>query len=255
MSYQLWVSPSTGYRRRGTRVAELRRLFEQGLTTTVLYEPLRCCHLDDPQDGVSEEMKRLGFDVVGVIEAKGKSPVGYVAGVDLERKTCREALRPFAQSDLVTDSTPLLDLLEVLASSERRFVLARNRVHGIVTRADLQKPPVRILLFGLISLLEMHLTFWAKAAYRGDHWTQGLKAERTKTAAAILKLRAQRNEQISLFDCIQFCDKRDLAIGNDMIREQMKLGSKKTAGKLLRAAERLRDRLAHSQADLAGPDS
>src|SRR5439155_4422813 len=73
-------------------------------------------------------------------------------------------------------------------------------------------------------------------------------------ANGILELRKQRNEEISEFDCLQFCDKRDLAASSESIRNSMNLGSAKAAGKLLRRAERLRDRLAHSQANLAGPD-
>ena len=255
MSYQLWISPITGYRRRGTRTAELRNVYEQGLTTRILYEPLRCCHLDDPAHEVRDEMARLDFDVVGALEKEQGGAVGYVTREDLTERGCREAMRPFAHADLVSDSTPLIDLLQALSSTERLFVLAGNRVRGIVTRADLQKPPMRVLLFGLISMLEMHLTFWVATEYPGEAWKQALSPKRVEAARALLEQRKQHNEEISEFDCIQFCDKRDLAIDKDVVRERMQLGSKNAAGKVLRAAEELRNGLAHSLGELATSES
>jgi hypothetical protein len=44
MGFQLWTSPVTGYRRAGTRLRELRHLFEDGITARAILEPLQCCH-------------------------------------------------------------------------------------------------------------------------------------------------------------------------------------------------------------------
>ena len=40
------------------------------------------------------------------------------------------------------------------------YVLKGGSIEGIVTRADINKPIVRIYLFGLISLCELHLNYW-----------------------------------------------------------------------------------------------
>ena len=62
--------------------------------------------------------------------------------------------------------------------------------------------------------------------------------------------RRVRNMGSSLFDCLQFCDKRDLVITRDDLRETLGLGTKPNARRLLRRAEDLRNHLAHSQPDL-----
>jgi hypothetical protein len=49
---------------------------------------------------------------------------------------------------------------------------------------------------------------------------------------------------------LQFCDERDLVLENSELRAKLELVSKKQAGSLLRDAEHLRDRLAHSNDDL-----
>jgi hypothetical protein len=58
-----------------------------------------------------------------------------------------------------------------------------------------------------------------------------------------------------LVECLQFCDRRDLVVGNKELRESLGLGTKNQAEKLLRDAERLRNLLAHSQQDLASGSS
>lgn len=48
---------------------------------------------------------------------------------------------------------------------------------GIVTFADLNKPPVRVYLFGLVSLLEVHLRFWIRTAYSDGSWKRASQRE------------------------------------------------------------------------------
>jgi hypothetical protein len=123
-------------------------------------------------------------------------------------------------------------------------------VKGIITLADLNKPTVRVYLFGLISLLEMHLRFWVLESYGPDGWQQELKDERLLAANALQDERRGRNEHIALIDCLQFCDKRDLVVAKTDLRARLGLGSKSNSVSLLRKSEDLRNRLAHSQQDL-----
>jgi hypothetical protein len=46
------------------------------------------------------------------------------------------------------------------------------------------------------------------------------RADEPKTADELLQERRKRNEAIDLFDCLQFCDKRDLILHNpDLIQK------------------------------------
>jgi len=178
MAYELWTSPSTGYRRRGTRAKEFRRLFEAQITISSISEPLRCCSSADAAVDVAGEMIHLGFDVVGVRESNRSLVKGYVQQSDLGSGSCEDHCRSFEPGDLVSDSMPLIDLVSLLGNKLRVFVLAGNDIEGIVTRADLQKPAVRILLFGLLSLLEMHMSYWARKSYPDNSWQDVLRANR-----------------------------------------------------------------------------
>lgn len=58
----------------------------------------------------------------------------------------------------------------MLKGRRHGFVLVGPNVRRIVSRADLNKPPVPVYLFGLISLLEMHLGFWIRDGYGEEGW-------------------------------------------------------------------------------------
>lgn len=252
MAYELWISPITGYRRRGTSLVELSALFEKGLTTAAISEPLHCCAQADPVLTVREELDRLDFDVAGVIDSETNLVIGWVEKTSLSGTICSDHLRPFEPHQLVSDSTPLVDIIRVLSEQERIYVVARRGVSAIVTRADLRKPPIRVLVFGLVSLLEMHLTYWVGAEFPGECWRAQLSKTRIAKVDELLAQRQKRGESISAIDCLQFCDKRDILSRSDSVRTTLGLGSKKVAICLLKAIEHLRDCVAHSQKDFVG---
>ncbi len=250
MGYQLWTSPTTGYRRKGTRLTDLRYAVGAGIITQTILEPLQCC----PLDGPSNEMKRIlearGFDVAGVQPDRNGRVLGFVSATDLTNGSVRDHMKPLSADCLISDATPLGGLLRVLHDREHVFVLRGSDVGAIVTRADLNKPPVRVYLFGLISLLEMHMQFWVRWVYGHESWKEVLPADRLTAAEAIQTERRARNEEITLVDCLQFCDERDLILASDKLRNRLGLSSKRKASRMLRHAEELRNRLAHSQQDL-----
>lgn len=252
MSYQLWISPITGYRRRGTSLAELNALFEKGLTAASICEPLRCCSLGDPVEQAYAELSRLDFDVVGVRDNRTGLVVGWVEKKALSGVECSEHIRPFEPNQLVSDSIPLVDIIHVLAEQERVFVMARRGVSDIVTRADLRKPPTRVLIFGLVSLLEMHLSYWVREKFPDESWRASLNVSRIAKLDKLLTQRKERGESISSIDCLQLCDKREILTTNEVLRDTLGLGSRKAAIIILKSIEHLRDGVAHSQEDFVG---
>lgn len=250
MGYQLWTSPITGYRRKGTRLADLRSVVGAGIVTRTIFEPLQCCPSDAPANDIKRILDERGFDVAGVQTVRNGPVIGFVVRETLRSGSVKEHTNPMNAEHLISDVTPLRDLLAVLREKERVFVLVGSEVKGIVTRADLNKPPVRIYLFGLVSLLEMHMQFWVRRAYGEESWKEELKEDRLEAAEKIQAERRARNEQITLLDCLQFCDKRDLLLAKNDLRAKLGLTSKGKAQSVFKDAEDLRNRLAHSQEDL-----
>jgi hypothetical protein len=190
-------------------------------------------------------MQSLDFDVLGIEEEGVVS--GCVELSSLGGGPCRAYQRTFHPSELVAESTPLIQLLATLRNKPRVFVLDGNRVNGIVTRGDLQKAPVRMLLFGLITFLEMHLLRLVRLYYPDGSWQSHLSDGRLQLAAKLLTDRQARNEAIDLADCLQFCDKRDLLLKRKEIWQQLGFQHKQQGHSLLERVELLRNRLAHAQ--------
>jgi hypothetical protein len=250
MGYQLWTSPVTGYRRTGTRLRELRSLFESGITARAILEPLLSCPSGANAIEFAKILHDRDFDVAGVQEDPQGHVIGFIFRDSLQDGIVRNHLNKMTAEHLISDATPLASLLSIFKTKEHVFVLVGQHVGGIITRADLNKPPVRVYLFGLISLLDMHLTYWVKDAYPNDDWKEKLSDRRLKNAEKLLADRQSRKQQTDLVDCLQFCDKRDLLLAHENVRNSLRLGEKNTAEKRLVQAEKLRDLLAHSQQDL-----
>jgi hypothetical protein len=250
MGYELWTSPVTGYRRTGTRLRELRRLFEDGITALAILEPLQSCSSDANATDIAEHLHARDFDVAGVKENPAGEEIGFVFRDSLKTGIVRSHLQTMTSQHLISDATPLANLLSIFRTRERAFVLVGQHVRGIITRADLSKPPVRVYLFGLISLLDMHLTYWVSKLYPDGTWREAVSGPRLAKAEKLLADRQSRRQQTNLVDCLQFCDKRDLILARDDLRDSLGLGQKTAAQKLLVKAEKLRDLLAHSQKDL-----
>jgi hypothetical protein len=251
MGHELWISPITGYRRKGTRLAELPSLLGSGITAHTILEPLQSCPADAAGVRMAQILRRRDFDVAGVRERPDGPVVGFVERASLTGGIVRDHLQPVTAALLVSDATGLPSVLSVLRGRPYTFVLVGPEVRGIVTRADLNKPPVRVYLFGLISLLEMHLRFWVRAAYGGDSWKRKLSSARLKAAEDLQTERRGRNQETGLIDCLQFCDKRDLVLACKDLRDRLCLGTKSSARRHLARAEDLRNLLAHSHQDVA----
>ena len=209
-----------------------------------------CRAIDDAQAAKSF-MEERDFDVLPLGDEEG-TITGYVERESLGNRHCADYKRSFFPSEVVTDSTPLEALFKILWDSPRVFVLENNSITGIITRADLQKAPVRILLFGLVRLLEIQVLHLIRDYYPDDSWQGSLSPGRLKMAKDLYTRRLARNEEIDLAVCPQLCDKRTLLLKDDRLRESPSLGSNSQAERFLKGIEKLRDRLAHGQDIIAG---
>src|SRR6476469_3993189 len=85
MGCQLWTSPVTGYRRTGTRVREIRAMFETGITVRSIYEPLKACFANADARETAQLLDPRGFDGVGVKDTE-KGAITCFGLADVLRK-------------------------------------------------------------------------------------------------------------------------------------------------------------------------
>jgi len=244
------LTSSSGIRRKGTQAFELRKLFDEGITAKSIYEPMEWCLFSDDATVVSARMKSLDFDIFGVKQIDNSRIEGIVNSERLIDGSCAQYVTPITTLDLIAESTPLMKVLGILKDKPHIFVLCETEDIGIISHADLQKPPVRILLFSLVSLFEVHLSYIIGKYYPEDTWKLKLTENRLKKAEEMHGLRKQRSEELDLLSCIQLCDKRTLLLASEDIRKHFGIKDIKTAEKNLEKVENIRNNLAHSQ-DLA----
>lgn len=223
----------------------LRSLYEKNITVYSISETMDTCHLHDDAEMIKNIMVSKDYDVMGV-EDNG-IVIGYVVRNELKEGICQQYYRRFSPTELVSDSTPLIVTLFIFKETDRIFILEGNRVTKVVTLADLQKPPIRMLLFGLISLLEMHLYRIIQDYFSDDSWKNHLSTIRISLAEELFALRKSRNEAIQLSDCLQLCDKRDIVLNEGPLRELLGIESKTKGKSFFKKLESLRNNLAHSQ--------
>lgn len=245
MSYQLWMSPITGYRRNGTRFTALKKIFIDNVTVRDIYEPLLCCRVDDPSAHVKEILLHRQFDNVGVIDDK-QQVIGYVETSSLKDGVIGQYVQPIQLNQVISDSTPLANLLNVLKKKDYLYINHGAKIVGIITKADVNKPPVRVYVFGMISLCEMHLNSWIKHYYPENMWHERISDNRLTHVQELYEERKGNNQDLTLLDCLQLADKKTILAGTKDLLESHGF-SKKGFEKFIRYVEKIRNELAHSQ--------
>ncbi|MFC3526171.1 hypothetical protein ACFOLK_16900 [Marinococcus halophilus] len=122
----------------------LHQLFDQGITVNHISEELQFVPLESDAIETKKMLNENDFDTIGI--ANHGRIIGYVKGEELDEGRCSNYMHRFEPEELVSDSIPLINLLWLFKDKERVFILERNNINKIVVLADLQKPPVRMLI-------------------------------------------------------------------------------------------------------------
>ncbi|WP_166822712.1 hypothetical protein [Thalassoroseus pseudoceratinae] len=225
-------------------VQSLRRVFQQAFVVYDIAEPL--ISFDDTCQAkeLRAHMESKRFEVVG-IRHEGRV-VGYAELRDL-KDSVTDAIKRFDDSQVILESMPLADLILKLRNHQRLFVSILGQVGGIVSRTDLQKPPVRMWLFGIVTLIEMRFTRMIERHCLDESWKEYLSAGRIKKSEELLAERIRRNQDLGLLDCLQFSDKVQVIARNEKLRNLTRFESRRKVEEAAKVIEKLRNNLAHSQ--------
>lgn len=158
-----------------------------------------------------------------------------------------DSLRPLHDSEVISESTPLIEVVDLLCKKEQVFVKVKRNVTHLVTRSDLDTIPVRIWLYGMISIFEFELK--EKINQSGLKWESKLTPDRLTKAVELYSLKKSRNEEISLLGCTQLTDVGTIVFKSweqfkDLFPSEF---SKKEVQSIFNDINFLRDALAHGQ--------
>jgi hypothetical protein len=223
---------------------DLHRIFRHSITAREIAEPLASFEKDHPAPKVLSFMQARDFDVVGVRSDGVIS--GYITRDSLGQGPVGDYMVPIRKRDGIDESDPLLDALESLRDSRWVFIRFLGNPSGIVTRGDLQKAPMRMWLFGLISLLEMQLLRRIRDVYPNNAWVDYLTSNRLEGAQRIFDERQRKNDSIDLAECLQIGDKKTIFRKSAILLGLVGFEAPKKWDQFMKEVEDLRNKLAHS---------
>lgn len=233
--------------------SDLRRLFERAVTIREIAEPLVSFDTDRDGKTIGAFMDARNFDVVGLRE--GGRLAGYVRRKDLKEGPAQGCLTRFREGQVLAESAPLSSAIQALRDRNELFITVLDQVGGIVTKGDLQKAPVRLWLFGVISLLEMQMLRLIRERFPHGACMSLLPPGRIDAAKRIFAMRKQRNEEADVSDfsdCLQICDKATILLNDSELKALAQSPNTAIDEDFFSRLQALRDALAHSNDILAG---
>jgi hypothetical protein len=231
--------------------AGVRRLFAEGFPIADVAEPLPSFDAETPGPAAAAVMDHDRLVVAGVRQAGRVA--GFIERDGLGDGPCGAARKEFPPEALLSDSASLSAAVRVLAGEPQVFVSAFGQVAGVVTRDDLQKPPARMWLFGMVTLIELRYTGLIAEHCPGECWREYLSEGRLKKAEELMAERRRRHRPVGLLDCLQLSDKGQIVAKNEAIRGRTIFASRREAEAGIRLLEGLRNNLAHAQ-DIVSSD-
>jgi hypothetical protein len=222
----------------------MEKLFTEGFTARDIAEPLLSFDADKPAKHVREFMKDNNLGVVGV--RNDGIVTGYLEPEDLADGNCGDYEHQYDEGTVLNQASSYRDVINCLDKSKYCFVSVLGNVGGVITRNDIQKPPVRMWLFGMITILEMFISRMLKTKYQDSSWQAEVSANRLKKAQNLYDERSRRNQHVELLDCLQLVDKAQILMKDPDIRADGGFESRRAAEKSIRDFESLRNNLAHT---------
>ena len=223
----------------------VQRLFTEAFIAKDIAEPLRSFDADRPAAEVQRLMGELELEVIGVRHD------GFVAGYawknDLVSGNCGDCIRGFSPDQVISGDATLSEAILILTRHDHCFVSVLDGVGGLITRGDIEKPVVRMWLFGVITMLEMDLAAKIRRLWPDGSWTGRVSDRRMRMAADLLKERKRRGQHTQLLDCLQLSDKAKILLQDAETVAQWGFSSRSEADRTVRNLESLRNNLAHSQ--------
>lgn len=229
--------------------ADALEWFLTGFSARDLAEPLLSVDESSPAGAASEVLLSNRVDVVGV-RALGIVR-GWIEQEDLHGGQAITNYHSFDPATLVADSSSLKDVVCLLHLQPRLFVRAFGQISGVISRAAIEKPPLRMWLFGLITISEQRVTRLIDQLFPNDAWQAQLSEGRLTKAKELQALRQSRGQRPALLDCLQFGDKGQIVARHESLRSRTRFDSRSGVERFVQALQDLRNNLAHAQ-DISG---
>jgi CBS domain-containing protein len=221
------------------------------------FEPdLIYCDEDDLVSQIRGSDKYRTFDYLPV-KSDGRV-VGLLSLINLRNNSyacsdlVSEQMKQIDDTILISSDAGILAFIENAEEHPCRLVVSGVKLDGIVTLSDLQKLPVRPLIFFLITHLELLMAAIMRSTFNDDgDWLRLLSPNRCKNIKNDWNTLRKENMDIDRILATQFCDKRDAILKSGFLLPGI---SREQADKQLKDIEKSRNNIAHA-GDIASTQS
>jgi hypothetical protein len=239
-----WLSEAPP-RRLDPRVLSALRVFTRSFSAHDIAEPLLSFDGVIEAPAAKEAIHQAGQQVAGI--RQNGLIIGYASMSDMGEQALTLCLRPFSPGQVLDSRSSLSDVISVLTRHDFCFLTIWGQIAGVVSRGDIQKPVVRMWLFGMVTLIEMKITDRIESRWPENSWKGHVSEGRLAKAEELQKERQRRSENCRLLDCLQFSDKFQLLLEDEQFFNELGFVSKAQGKKAVKRLESLRNHLAHSQ--------
>jgi hypothetical protein len=223
----------------------LRRVFLQGFTVMDLAVPLISFDSTADAEQTRRFMQKKKLQIIGV------RTDGHVTGViglgDIPKTGAVGPGRDAMQGLVLDSSATLAETVTALRDAQRVMVSILGHVGAIVSRTDIEKPPARMWLFGMVTLIEMRYSRMVDVYCPDDSWQEYLSEGRVALARELQAERSRRQQGVDLLSCLQFSDKMQIVARNAELRAKTSFQSRRQVDLVAKLLQKLRNNLAHSQ--------
>jgi hypothetical protein len=221
------------------------RDFTKVFTAKDIAEPLHCFDDDLPVKQASAHMQKSGYAIAGM--QRDNSVCGYLLLSDLSGDTCKNCTKEIAPIQIVAPEASLTDVIHVLTLRDWCFVSLEGQPAGVIGRQDIQKPLVRMWLFGMVTFFELFMTQRIGALWPDSGWIDFISPSRLQKARTLQEERCRRNQACTLIDCLQLSDKTQILMRDKELMAALGFKTAGAAKRVIKELEALRNNLAHAQ--------
>lgn len=188
------------YMKQGTRfLKDIADILKVNLIMTAVDDKFVLFH---PHDDCRTALQKMGerIDYAPILE--DDQPIGYVKREKLAsfpEKLCKDLMDNLDSGDCVSSDTTIENVLDLLSDKSFLLVTEEKRLLGIITRADLNKRAVCILLYAALCELESRLVDLVKSNFPKNEYLKGILSEdRTKEILYQYWIAKMSNTEVSI---------------------------------------------------------
>jgi len=206
-------------------------------------DPDFCTKTDDPLE-VLETMQRNNYEIMPIKEQD--RVIGYVErGTLMRTKQIYSAMRQIKLDGVISADTSAHEMIKLFRRSKFFFVNRVSDLVGLVTYADIDKIPVRLWLYVLISRFEILLHQLIGEFYDGSSWMNVLAPSRRSKIAKLFDEKRRNDVDISLQDCLNLGDMISLLECDNKLRLYVGYASRNLCRKEISGLDALRNSVMH----------